>query len=298
MKKVNVFFVLFSLLAVSVIVLNHGCKKDRIETSEEKLNEYNSVNSYLDSKKEEEQEFVITGESNDTLVGKRGTRIYGSKQCLMFANGDTVGYPFTIKLVELYTPASMIYYQMPTVASGTILETGGEIRLRAFKDNQELVLKPSCPFAFEMPNASPKSYMTVFLGSNNGSFVNWTDTKTSFTTTSYGYLGYANSLGWINCDKQVGTGSGNTLTFTSTKDDLTNVGIFVYFPDTRTVMQVYNSVSGLIPDGSSVKIVMIGVNGSGLYSYTDSRTVNASATIDMSLSATTDADLTSYLDNL
>ena len=57
--------------------------------------------------------------------------------------------------------------------------------------------------------------------------------------------------------------------------------------------------SGLIPNGSNVKIVMIAVDGSNqLFSYTESRTVNNSATIDMSLSQTTDPALTSYLDNL
>jgi len=57
--------------------------------------------------------------------------------------------------------------------------------------------------------------------------------------------------------------------------------------------------SGLIPNGSSVKIVMIAIDGSGqLFSYTESRTINSSATIDMSLSQTTDAALTTYLNSL
>jgi hypothetical protein len=39
-------------------------------------------------------------------------------------------------------------------------------------------------------------------------------------------------------------------------------------------------------------------SGGNLFSYTESRTVNSSATIDMSLSQTTDAALTTYLDGL
>jgi len=283
---------------ISTVLINTSCKKDRIETPEEEtLNEYNSVNQYLDTKKQNEQDFEITGPSNDTLTGNQGTRVYGGKNCLVDANGDTIDYPFSIHLVELYTPKDMIYWQMPTVASGNILQTDGEIRIRATKNNQELFL--SCPFGFEMPNASPNSSMIIFTGADNGSFIDWSNTGTSFTLTSYGYLGSTSSFGWLNADIQVGTGSGNTLSFTSQVDNLANVGIFIYIPATKTVMQVYNTVSGLIPNGSSVKIVMMAQDASGnLFSYTETRTVNSSATIDMSLSQTTDAALTTYLNGL
>ena len=298
MKK-DVFTSLLVIATITCVTLiNTSCKKDRIEPPEEEtLNEYNSVNEYLDTKKQDEQDFEITGPSNDTLTGNQGTRVYGGKNCLEDANGDTIDYPFFIHLVELYTPKDMIYWQMPTVASGNILETDGEIRIRATKNGDELFL--SCPYGFEMPNAAPNSSMTIFTGADNGSFVNWSNTGTPFSLTSYGYLGSASSFGWLNADIQVGTGSGHTLTFTSQVDDLTNVGIFIYIPSTRTVMQVYNMTSGLIPNGSSVKIVMMAIDGSGqLFSYTESRTVNSSATIDMSLSQTSDAALTSYLNGL
>ncbi|MBL4593412.1 MAG: hypothetical protein JKX68_06305 [Flavobacteriales bacterium] len=298
MMKLKTATLLIATAILTITVVNTSCKKDRIEAPEEEtLNEYNSVNEYLDTKKQDEQDFEITGPSNDTLTGNQGTRIYGGKNCLEDANGDTIDYPFFIHLVELYTPKDMIYYQMPTVASGNILETDGEIRIRATKNGQDLFL--SCPYGFEMPNASPNSNMTIFTGADNGSFVDWSNTGTPFSLTSYGYLGSTSSFGWLNADIQVGTGSGNTLTFTSQVDDLTNVGIFIYIPASRTVMQVYNMSSGLIPNGSSIKIVMMAIDGSGqLFSYTESRTVNNSATIDISLSSTTDAALTTHLNGL
>lgn len=299
MKKLNLSATLLIVTALTVTtIVNSSCKKDRIEPPEEEsLNEYNSVNQYMDTKKQQEQEFVINGPTNDTLTGNQGTKIYGGKNCLEDANGDTIDYPFSIHLVELYTPKDMIYWQMPTVASGNVLETDGEIRVRATENGQDLFL--SCPYGFEMPNASPNSSMTIFTGADNGSFVDWSNTGTPFTLTSYGYLGYTSSFGWLNADIQIGTGSGNSLAFTSQVDNLANVGIFIYIPASRTVMQVYNMTSGLIPNGSSVKIVMIAMDSGGnLFSYTESRTVNSSATIDMSLSQTTDAALTTYLDGL
>ncbi len=301
MKKLNLISVVLLFTVALATLFVFSCKKDRIQPPPpQTLNAYTPVNTYLDTKKQQEQEFIITGPGNDTIIGNQGTRIYGGKNCLMLPNGDTVAYPYSVKLVELYTPKDMIYYQMPTVATGNILETDGEIRLRAFKGTQELSLKPlPCAYGIEMPNTSPKSYMNVFYGNNNGSFVDWTDSQVGFTTTAYGYLAYPNPLGWINCDNKIGNGTGSTLTFTSSTDDLTNVGIFIYFTATKGLMQVYAASSGKIPNGSNVKIVMIGINSSGtLYSYTESRTVNANATINVSLSQTTDAALTSYLDGL
>ncbi|MCB0400689.1 MAG: hypothetical protein KDD41_01260 [Flavobacteriales bacterium] len=297
MKKTQTTLAVSILFVASSLI--YSCKKDRIETPEpEQLNAYEPINSYLDSKKQQEQDFVIPGPGNDTIVGNQGTRIYGSKQCLVYPNMDTIDYPFTVHLVELYTPKDMIYWQMPTIASGSILETDGEIRVRATANGQELILKPGCPFGFEMPNGNPDANMTIFTGNDNGSYVNWVDSQTPFTLTAYGYLGYSNTLGWHNADQVAGSG-GHTLTFTSSTDDLTNVGIFIYMPATQTVMQVYNKVSGLIPNGTSVKIVLMAQDANGqLFSYTESRTVNSSATIDLSLSQTTDAALTSYLNGL
>ncbi|MCO6500428.1 MAG: hypothetical protein J5I47_08645 [Vicingus serpentipes] len=291
----NIKHLSLALLALTIFTV-YSCKKDRIEKKQ--VNEYQSPNDYLDSKKQQEQEFIINGPSNDTLQGNQGTRVYGAKNCLQNSTGDTIDYPFTIKLVELYTPKDMIYYQIPTVAAGNILETDGEIRLRAFKGTEELTLKPSCPYAIEMPNAAPKNYMNIFYGST-GTIVDWTDSQVAFGTNAYGYIGSPTTLGWINCDKTIGTGTGHTLTFTSSTDNLQNVAIFIYFTGIKGVMQVYNMTSGLIPDGSNVKIVMIAVNSSGdLYTYKETRTVTSSSTIDVELTAISDADLTNHLDNL
>lgn len=290
--------ILASVLLVAFTLINLGCKKDRIELPEEvEKNEYNDVSDYLNSKKQQEQDFEITGPSNDTIVGNQGTRIYGMKSCLRDANGDTIDYPFTVHLVELYTPKDMIYWQMPTIANGNLLETDGEVRIRATKGGQDLNL--NCPFNFEMPNTAPNSNMKIFKGTDNGTFVDWSNTNNSFTITSYGYLGSTSTFGWLNADIDLGTPSGGTITFASQTDNLTNVGIFIYVPTTKTVMQVYNLTSGVIPNGTDIKIILMAQDASGqLFSYTESRTTSSSTTISVSLSATTDADLTTHLNSL
>lgn len=297
--------ILFSLVVLTLVVI--GCSKDRIE--QKSLKEYNPPNDYLDSKKQEEQEFVIDSAGTEPLKGNQGTTVAGGKNCLMLPNGDTVAYPFVVKLVELYTPKDMIYWQMPTIASDTILETAGEIRLRAFKDGTELALRPGCDFLITMPNAAPKNYMRVFYGFTATPFVDWTDSPASlgvttsvnpvFTANSTNYLAQIARLGWINCGFKKGSNSNSKLSFISSTDNLTGVAIFIYFPDTKTVMQVNNLTSGSIPNGSSVKIIAIAVDGAGkLYSFSKSQTVTSSDKIEVTMAETTDAALTSALDGL
>ncbi len=301
---------LFSLLIIlTVVFTTSGCKKDRIQ---QQLNAYSPINTYLDAKKQAEQEFIIDTAGSGPIIGNQGTKIWIGKECLMFPNGDSVSWPFTVTLVELYTPKDMIYYQQLTVASGNtnIMKTDGEVRIRAFKNGTELLLKPDpCMMQIEMPNASPQAGMRVFYGFGSGSGSDWTDNPSSlgvtttispaFTTTAYGYSASIAILGWINCGSLAGSTPAATLTFASTVDDLTNVGIFIYFPATKTVMQAYNVASGAIPHGSSVKIIAMGINASGdLFSYEETKTVNSNQQIDITLSATTDAALTSALDAL
>ena len=296
MRKISSFSGTIFLL---VALLYFSCSKDRVKQAP--LKTYSPVSSYLNSKEQAEQTFIIDSAGPGPIVGNQGTKIWGGKNCLEFPNGDTVGYPFMIKLVELYTAKDMIYYQMPTVAGGTILETSGEIRLRAFSGTTELLLKPSpCSFEIQMPCAAPISGMDAWYGITTGGNPDWTSTPTTpFTTNVASYTAYPSILGWINCGQLAGSTYNSTLTFTSTTDDLTNVGIFVYIPATKTVIQAYNSTTTPIPNGTSVEIIAIGVDGGGnLFSQYQTQTVNTSFAVPITLSATTDAALTTVLNGL
>ena len=312
MKKVNVIFVSFCFaIAMSVLVL-FGCSKKRVIKAT--LIAYEQPYGYLSTKAVAEQDFKIDSAGTGPIVGNQGTKIWTSKKCLMMPNGDTVKYPFHVKLVELYTPKDMIYYGMLTMASGNILETAGEIRLRAFKDTTELVLKKGgCYATVEFLNPAPKNnYMRVFYGySPSAGYFDFSDNPAtagaatglnpvfSTTTTPSGYIGSIGKLGWINCGAKVSLASSSVLTFTSSVDDLTNVAIFVYLPATRSVTQAYNLSTVQIPNGSSAKIVAIAIDTNNqLYSFSQNLTVSAAQQISITMSTTTDAALTALLDGL
>lgn len=73
MKKVNLVFTTLSIVAIATVLVV-SCSKKRIQNPT--LNEYDATNtnSYLDSKQEEEQEFIIDSAGSCPLVGKLGTK--------------------------------------------------------------------------------------------------------------------------------------------------------------------------------------------------------------------------------
>ncbi len=300
-------FKLFFSTTICIVLFWSSCSKDRIE---QELNEYQSPNAYLDSKKQEEQVFVIDSAGSGPIIGNQGTAIWGSKECLRLPNGDTIGYPFIVKLVELYSAKDMIYYRMPTVGTGQALESAGEIRLRAEKDGIPLNLVSPCAYKISMPNDTPQdNYMSVYYGNENVTPVDWiTDLDywgiTSlqsglFAVDTIGYTAFIEKLGWINADRLISSTTTYTMNFNSEVDDLTNVAIFVYLPETHTVMQANNLTVTGIPAGSNAKVLAIAVNGSGsLFHYYLTTTVSGNQNVEVTMSQISDANLTALLDGL
>ncbi len=308
MKKRKMYRISQALILVSISLIIFGCSKDRIENPE--LNSYNSPNEYLDSKKQEEQEYIIDTNGTCPLIAKQGTNLCIAKNCLQLQGGDSVYFPYTLKIVELYTAKDLIYYQMASMSNGSILETEGTIRVRTFKDDKELALRNGCSYYVKMPSNAPKNYMRSFYGFDSSSLIDYTDDPSTlgvstpytpvFSDTAQGHSNNIVKFGWLNCGKMHISSSTYQLTFTSTVDDLTNVAIFIYLPATKTIMQVRNLVSDSIPDGAEANIIAIAVKSgiNDLYYFNSTITVNASQSIDVTMESTTDADLTKVLDNL
>ncbi|MBI5542006.1 MAG: hypothetical protein HY951_18260 [Bacteroidia bacterium] len=303
MKSKSKFLSLMLIALCFISTFISSCSKERIESKEEEdqLNDYQSMNNYYDSKKQQEQEFTIDSTGTGPIVGNQGTKIYAAKDLLMYPNGDSVHWPYTVKLIELYTPKDMLYYQMPTVAGGSLLTTGGEVRIRAFKNGQELVLRPTKTWTIEMPNTSPLANMKIYYGVQSSSFIDWSPNPAgNYNTTSYGYTGQIATLGWTACGKPAAVSTTTTnYSFTSTTDNLQNVSTFIYFPNAKSLMQVYNQTSGAIPVGENAKIILMGMNSNNeIFHYYSETTISTSNQVSVTLTQISDANLTAILNAL
>ncbi len=291
-----------------IILFQFGCTKDKLETKP--LNFYISPNGYLNSKKQPEQQFTIDTNGTSYLIASQGTKLNMYNASLISAKGDSVFFPYQIGLIELYKPKDMIYAKMSTVDSGTILETAGTLRVRAYQKGAEVFLRPGSSYSVKIPTTVSENYMHAYYGYDGDAYKGWKDSagfavNPIFADTGATYSNSITKFGWMNCGLKSGSSINHNLTFTSSTDSLTNVVLFIYIPATKTVMQVFNLVSTNIPDGSTVKIIAIGVKPNdipptyyNLFEFYTTTTVTASQSIEITMVPTTDDKLTSLLNEL
>jgi hypothetical protein len=254
---------------------------------------------YFDSKKQDEQEFVIDTAGTDPIVGNQGTKIWPDKEKLMYANGDSVQWPYTVKLIELYTPKDMLYYQMQNVSSNNYFSCKGEVRVRALKNGEELVLRPNESWDIEMPATTPIDNVKVYYGDKTSEIANWNSSAEIFTTTTTGYHTGIAPLGWTAAGLGMSNELGITTSFTSTTDNLETVHIFMYLPSKESLIEVFNQQSIGLPTNEDVKIIIMAIDKSGkLFSFYKETKIGTDTSIDVTLTEISDTDLNNKLDNL
>jgi hypothetical protein len=170
----------------------------------------------------------VTAGITQAVSFKKGTRLTFYPKSFRYASGDIVtSGTVCVELVEMYKPGDMIANgATTTTASGELLQSGGQVRIRASKDGQRVYLnKYGIAFMQQAPSNLP---MQLFFGNNlnSDSSINWTvadptlagtvDSSTSSDTTSpmivtppfppppYNpFYVFDSCFGgdWINCDR-------------------------------------------------------------------------------------------------
>ena len=301
------FLLLSGLFCIAFI----SCKKDRVP-AKTVTGDYASPSSFYTQYQQPEQVFQIDSLSSGPLFGKEGTQLFPDKNIFMYPNGSNFTYPYTIKLIEIYTGKDMILSNMPSVATSNILETGGEIRARAFKGTQELVLRPGKKFHMQLDsNKTLLTGMSVYYGFVSNSINDWTknlssldptispDTLSSVVNTPYLYSMNIGRMGWVNCARlYTSSKPTSVLTFTATGTNTQNIDVFIVFTSIHSVMKAYNMKSYPIPDGTPITVVAISRDlnqNSSLVYDKQTITVNGNQQVALNLVTTTDANLLSIL---
>ncbi|MFT4681423.1 MAG: hypothetical protein ACI9FU_000073 [Granulosicoccus sp.] len=285
------------------------CSKQRIAQ-----NEYEEPYEWMNDNKPEEQEFVLDTGGSGPIIGNQGTHLYMDSSIFMFPGGGDVSYPIIIKLIEVYQPGDMMLYQLPTISNGQLLTTGGEIRVRAFKDGVELVLKPNKVYRAKAPTQNQDPAMGMFFGEEDGEMVLWHDNPSTVSSspnvdalesvsldTAAFYDLLVPVMGWINCDyfANYDPSAVTTVSYISTDDNLEGVMKFLYFTEFESVMQVNGVESGNVPIGAHVKSVCFAMNSAGTMFYHLSEfDIAAGQPVNVTMVETTEAGLLALLSDL
>ncbi len=123
------------------------------------------------------EEFTIKSNSDTTLFGEQGTRIFIGPNTFQFPNGELVKDSIKIQLKEFYKKSDIILTELSTQSNERLLETGGMINIRAFTNGEEIEIYPDKRIVVHFPKEK-YSYkkMNLFYADNTStdtSVTNW-----------------------------------------------------------------------------------------------------------------------------
>jgi len=304
---------LFSFIGILTIALlvNASCSKERSEKQVQ--TEYASLDDFYDLNQPDEQTFLIDSTSGDTITGMDGTKIWGiPKEIFMIkSTQQDISYPYMLKLIECYSIKNMIMSRLPGVAQGSLLHSGGELKITAFKNSDELAIKNNFFLPFWSPAQSPVSNLEVFYGFTNGTTNDWnndvlqtdylfgSDNVTSLNISGNGYESHIAKLGWLNLGKKIIPSGQSNITFTASGTNTNYIDVYVIFNNLHNYIKVSNLTASNLPTGEPITVFAIAKDGSGtMYYFKDNYTISNGLQITLNMTASTEADILNELAGL
>lgn len=288
---------LLGLMACSLFMAS--CNDDRINEEAE----FQPMDEFYNEHKPQEQEFVITSDTGDApIVGLNRTELWGGRNILQYPNGDTVPLPYSLKLIELYSYKDMILYKMPTKSGTTILESGGEIKITAWHNGNELEVKPNEKYPLILSTSPTVSGMNVFHGNHpNNEYGDWNlaSDGSVIVVNNAKYNIATAELGWQNC-AQSGPASGETnITLKVEGKGGEFIDLFLSIDGYHGLLQGNNLVIKDAPLGQTATLIAMAKDQNDdyrLYKQVITITDNLEVTLDMQV--VTEETLLSSLSSL
>jgi hypothetical protein len=136
---------------------------------------------------EYKQSFAIDPTKDNVIKGRNGTVINIPKGSLVTKNGKPItDATVQIVLEEFLQPADAAFQQLSTVSDGRLLQSGGMFSIKAFANDEEVVLKKGTPLNVEMPSINMQKGMELFTAvANPEGIVEWKPTAQPFNPKGY-----------------------------------------------------------------------------------------------------------------
>jgi hypothetical protein len=213
-------FFIYALLSTLTLAGVGGCRKD--------VESFRSYPPTLDAIRQTLQQvpgantktaFSLSAVTEDkVLVTPGGVRVFLTDPDNLFedANGNPVPcstcQTLGIEITEALDKSDIIAYGVPTTTlEGTLLESGGMVRVAVSCDGKTLRLRDDRKLKIQVPATDPVDDMLVFQGvAVNDTFLGWNDTGLPVFQAEWqnnnldivqGYEILAPHLDWINADR-------------------------------------------------------------------------------------------------
>jgi len=237
------------ILSLVAIVLT-ACQP---ETSFIQEKTQTSLTDFYKSTLSSVQTFSVSGISGGNMTTTHGSIIHIPANGFVMQNGTPVTGNVDIAIKEIVTPAEMILNNMPTVSNGRPLESGGEFRITASKNNQPVKLAPGNILRIEIPDRPNVNMnnMQVFNGKTNSQGeVEWTvnnDPGNFVVRDSMMFAKsslFCDSIEWINCDKFINEPTVHFEVFPGNAPSNDSTNVFVHLTGRNSIVKM-NWTQGL-----------------------------------------------------
>ena len=284
------------LLGAILSLTLFSCNKERLEEPD---NNYTNADSFYQDNKEEEQEFIIETDEGDCIVAKKGTVICGTRSKLRTPSNDTVGLPYTVKVVELYSAKDHILYQFPTAANGTALKNDGTVRIKAVQDNQNLTLTANGGFTALYSVSPVQSGNSAFKGTmSDDVFADWEIAPEGTTISTQGTKNKfsLSSFGWFQAAQNTYGTSTTTIDFELDGTGGAGLDIWLVQQGNNTILHGSDLKVEHVPVGEKFTAILIALDqDDNLVLHESTFTAKAGKTIEIDFKET---DEDSILDKL
>lgn len=132
---------------------------------------------------EYKQTYTINPTKDNTVKGNKGTTILIPKNALQTKEGKPVtADQVEIVLEEFLQPKDAAFNQLSTMSDGRMLESGGMFSIKAYAQNEEVVLKKGKQLQVEMPTINMQKGMELFTAVKNADGITeWKPASVPFT---------------------------------------------------------------------------------------------------------------------
>jgi len=310
----------FITLIFAAIFFIFSCEKDNSTPTTSNVKKQSALTDLFKNIAPPIQNFTITAGQYQVVTGEKGTKIAFFNNSFKKKDG-TILTSGSVKIVlqEMLTGSEMILANKTTTSNGQLLQSGGQILVKAYLNGEELLVNKNAKPEVLIPSNTLRT-MSLYAGTikENDSIkgdtsINWDITKDTvkvkdtqafvggtFWPRGYGF--FMDSFRYWNCDQLWDAPSGRTelnITLPTGFVD-SNSSVFIYFTSINSVAKCEGFIKSTntfhlnhstAPIGMSIKILAIGHKNGKYYYEIKSAMVTDGYSTTMSPIEVTEADL-------
>ncbi len=307
------------MIAASITTFS-SCKKNQDAPS------YARAEAFLQAHAIPVQSFTGNATTGFTITGAKGTKVKFPANAFIDGDGGLVTGTVAVTLKEVLSKKDVMFSGVMTESNGQLLESGGELEVKADKDGKALRINPNLGdngIKVEVPKVMNNQDMGLFVqekrreqpGPNgvpqptNQSPLTWAPAPyypfgngpNSYSFTLPGFT-------WVNCDRFYSDPNPKTtmtvLPAFQDNNQVTDLQVFLVFKNISTVvtfpfnssLQKFESYGNSLPIGLQAYLVLIGKDSDGFVQFGQQTiTISANLHVDAPIHKATQAEVDNFL---